>query len=610
MAAFDVSYIIKAVDKFSPVINKIEDSFSKLDSSLGESSKYFEEFASRMEKSSKASQEAFERMAASIEKSIKNLNTSFQTIHEPRLKPFVAPPVNFEKAESSFSRFAEWMAHKGDSLAWGGFMSSMNIMMPMMAFIKPFQDLMKSQNAITAMKIQGENVDLLQRQASSLAGSSAFSAGGILQTQALLASHGATTATIQKLMPKIAAIAAATNQTLAQVAGQVDQTVWGKGTKAVGSLIISGNTQAQRIQSLASQIALKYPDALKKQMQSTSGQLRKASNEIGDSMEKMVQGALPAITQIAKVMAKAADAVGNWMQKNKSLAKALIYVAGAVIGLIAAQIIFGAVMSGFGLIFKTVGKAIEFYEGVVKAAKWATILFTDALKDNPFGLIIIALAAIATGIVYAITHWKKFKHTVWNVANDVNNVIYKYIIDPIEYLSNKVLNLLPKSLQKMIKGTLDGLKKAVEFVFSGLKSVIQGGIVEPIKEIKTVIENYIIKPLETVFRKLSGLKNIVEHPITSLGRGVAYVGSGLAHAADKVGDFFSWAGKGTWDWITGEHSPPTTLAAQKLSTTVLNHNTNINHNHVHIQGQRHSTSTNVSSGFSNTYIGTPTLLLG
>lgn len=107
---------------------------------------------------------------------------------------------------------------------------------------------------------------------------------------------------------------------------------------------------------------------------------------------------LPAVSKTMGAIADVLGPTASWIERNQKL-----------VGLIATVV--GVLITGIGIIY-TVTKATQLWTAVTK-------LLGAAMTDTPIGLIIVAIAALVAGIIYAYTHFKTFHDVVNNVAKAV-----------------------------------------------------------------------------------------------------------------------------------------------------------------------------------------------
>lgn len=118
--------------------------------------------------------------------------------------------------------------------------------------------------------------------------------------------------------------------------------------------------------------------------------------------EKVGMAVLPALTELAGVLASAA----SFMSQHTTAVK---------IGIVA--------LGGLAAVLLTVSVAAKIAaatEAVMSAAQWALNVALDA---NPIGVVVIALAALAVGLVEAWKHSATFRNIVTGVWNDVRGVV-------------------------------------------------------------------------------------------------------------------------------------------------------------------------------------------
>lgn len=103
---------------------------------------------------------------------------------------------------------------------------------------------------------------------------------------------------------------------------------------------------------------------------------------------------LPVVSKVAEAITAVVVPMSEWINKNRTM-----------VGLIATVV--GVLATGIGII-----KGIEL---ATKAWAAAQAILNVALDANPIGLIIIAIAALVAGIIYAWTHFKGFRDVVIGV---------------------------------------------------------------------------------------------------------------------------------------------------------------------------------------------------
>lgn len=111
---------------------------------------------------------------------------------------------------------------------------------------------------------------------------------------------------------------------------------------------------------------------------------------------------LPAVTSIAKEVAQVVGPMATWISQHQK-----------IVGLIAS--VAGGIMLAVGAL-----KAWAAIQGTINALMLAFDAEADA---NPIGLIVIAIAALVAGLIYAYTHFKTFHDIVNTVFKAVSGIV-------------------------------------------------------------------------------------------------------------------------------------------------------------------------------------------
>lgn len=137
--------------------------------------------------------------------------------------------------------------------------------------------------------------------------------------------------------------------------------------------------------------------------------------------EWFISNLLPALDDVAQFIAgkviPALEAIGNWMSHNGPTVLTFVGV------------ILAAVVA-----FKAWTIAVELWRGAVELATAIQVAFDAAMDANPIGLIVLAIAALAAGVVYAYTHFATFRDVIkeaWQIIQDVISVAWNDVIMPV-----------------------------------------------------------------------------------------------------------------------------------------------------------------------------------
>lgn len=142
----------------------------------------------------------------------------------------------------------------------------------------------------------------------------------------------------------------------------------------------------------------------------------------------------------------------DWIKANKGW---LLPLASAVIALMAAWKVYNVTMG-----------VVRAVTTVVTAVQWA---LNAALAANPIGLIVIAIAALVAGVVYAYTHFSWFRKivdTVWKAIKTVIQAVVKWFMDTAWPIIKRVVGLIVEYYKF--------LWKIISTVFRAIWTVISG----------------------------------------------------------------------------------------------------------------------------------------
>lgn len=238
-------------------------------------------------------------------------------------------------------------------------------------------------------------------------------------------------------------ISAATGKPLQAVSTALAKGYAGQ-TTAIGRLV-PGIDQAV----LKSGDMTKVMDALNRKVggeaanaaKTAEGQYRILTNNFNEAKESLGVGLLPILTSLAVVLADGAV----WVQNHSTATKVLI---GTTAGLAAAVI--------------GVNGAYKAYKSAAAAAAIAQKVFNLAMRANPIGLVVTAIALLVAGLVLAYKKSDTFRAIV-NKVRDAGVAAFKQIwewikkgIDLVKDLIGWVKKLKfpspPKSLSKLFGG--------------------------------------------------------------------------------------------------------------------------------------------------------------
>ena len=180
-------------------------------------------------------------------------------------------------------------------------------------------------------------------------------------------------------------------------------------------------------------------------------QFGETKERVGELIVKVLPDILPVVESVVNgfnafvdVLYKASD----WVQKNKEVLEVL------GIGLLTyTTYTYGAVV------------AVSAYNLVGQAATAIQRLFNAALAANPIGIVILAITALAGGVVYAWKHFAGFRGAVmgaWEVLKGLVGFIKDFVIGVFTGLANVIAGVF----------TLDGaqIQKGLDQAVSAYKN--------------------------------------------------------------------------------------------------------------------------------------------
>ena len=165
-------------------------------------------------------------------------------------------------------------------------------------------------------------------------------------------------------------------------------------------------------------------------------QAKAAINAAGISIGNVL---LPAVTSIARAIAQVVAPMATWISQHQKL-----------VGLIAS--VAAGILVGVGAL-----KAWAAIQGVINVLM---AVFDAEADANPIGLLVIAIAALVAGLIYAYTHFKTFRDVVNQVFNVVKLIVTTYITIIVTYF--KILigaaMLVWQGLQLAWQGVVTGVQ--------------------------------------------------------------------------------------------------------------------------------------------------------
>ena len=267
--------------------------------------------------------------------------------------------------------------------------------------------------------------------------------------------------------------AAATGMSLDQAVTQIAQAA--TGMKAVGTtgVMALGGTAASRAIRDAEMLSKKFGGIAAAQAKTVTGQLQQTFNLLNEGVGEIIQASAGPLLKIFRAVVDVVGVLGHWAQENQKVAKTIGYVLAGVAVFLGVGVVLGAVigvasfaLSGFAFVLKAVDIALIVTRGtmwllsstmiilrnIFVAFNVTAIAVTGGLKlfraimigvnavlfANPIGLVIAAVAALATGVYFAIKHWDSLKCILMSVYDFMKSSF----ITVIDGVKNAVLSLI------------------------------------------------------------------------------------------------------------------------------------------------------------------------
>lgn len=274
-------------------------------------------------------------------------------------------------------------------------------------------------------------------------------------------------------------------------------------------------------------------------------QVKAAAESVAISMGDAL---MPALLAVADAVKPILSAIGTLAKGFAALPGPVQTTVIAIVGIVAAigpmAVIIGKIMTGLValkgafiavkavmLSTKVITVALTVasvaYAAATKVIRAVTIAWTAvqwalnaALLANPIGLIIIAIAALVAGIIYAWTNFEWFRDVVtavWNAIWAVVETVVGWIVDAVTAAWDWIVGVTETvwpAIQAVIETVWNFIQKVVETVVSFIVAYIRTYFTI-IKTVATVIWKAVQKVIETVWKGIQKVVRTVVRWITS-----------------------------------------------------------------------------------------------
>jgi len=203
--------------------------------------------------------------------------------------------------------------------------------------------------------------------------------------------------------------------------------------------------------------------------------------QVADVAEPVVIGALGAAWAVLKGGLEGAAAVlgpiAGWLEQNKTLAQSLAVAVTA--GVVAWKLWTGAIAA---------------WSAITKAAAAAQGIFNAVMAANPIMLIVIALVAVAAGLIYAYKHSEKFRNVV-KAAGKVAGAAFGWVAEKVCQVWKWIKDHWG-TIGKVLMGPM-GI--AVRWIVGHWDDISAAGkkVVGWVKSAWAKVKTYVVEPMKT-----------------------------------------------------------------------------------------------------------------
>lgn len=291
--------------------------------------------------------------------------------------------------------------------------------------VEAFVDAEKSQRVLEDAyarfpALADVSIQSLRDQAAALQNKTKFDGDNINAMQGSLAAYKLSGKQIQDLTPLILDYAEKTGKDLPTAANDIGKAMLGQGKalKEVGIKFKDTGSTAGNFAELMGGLRTQVGGFAEKEGASAEGKAEILKNKFGDLQETVGSKLLPVAEKLTDWLTKAVDFIGQ----NSTAIGTVVIVGGTLLGL-------------------------------YKAWTIAQTLLNVVMTANPIGLIVIAVAALAAGIIYVATQttffqdaWKVMTHGIasaWRwVWNSIIAPIIRFILNGFANMTDGIAGFL------------------------------------------------------------------------------------------------------------------------------------------------------------------------
>lgn len=275
-------------------------------------------------------------------------------------------------------------------------------------------------------KLADTNMGALQKLNGELAKKTKYDDDALASGQSVLAQFNLTGKQVESVTPLLADYASRTGQDLPSAATALGKAFGGnaKALKAIGINYKSTGDKSKDFANIQALLSAKVGGFATREGKTASGQAAILGNQYGELQETVGAKLVPVLSKLAGWLLKIVD----FVQRNSAVIGPLV----AVVAGIAAGVKLWAISQA---------------------------ILNSALLANPLGLVVVAIAALAAGLIYAYKHSETFRNIVNGVFSAVGKAagVFKTVV--VGYI-----RLVAKVWLTIVGALVNGAAKAFGWV--------------------------------------------------------------------------------------------------------------------------------------------------
>lgn len=314
---------------------------------------------------------------------------------------FTGDTTGFQKAAATVTTETESFGKKMGTVfgAIGGIAAAKGVFDFAKGSIDAFKDAQQSAARLDDAfqrfpKLADTNANALRKLNSQLERKTKFDDDATASGQAVLAQFNLTGTQIRQLTPLLQDYAAKTGKDLPEAADVLGKALLGKGRALaeIGIKFKDTGTVAGNFTEIVGGLRTQVGGFAEKEGQTAAGKAEILKNQFGELQEKVGEKLLPVMNKLADTGLRVVDFFDNL---SPGAQKAI------------------EVVGGLLLVVFAITKATQAWTAVQEA-------LDVAMDANPIGLVVLAVAALAAGVIYAYHHSETFRDIVQGAFHGVS----------------------------------------------------------------------------------------------------------------------------------------------------------------------------------------------